>query len=475
MVRMGGQDGWMTEGPSIPATIVEPGTVIDGRYRVESLLERGSMGVVVVARHIFLDEPVAVKFLSVAKGNEEHFRARFLREARVTAKLRGRHVVRLNDFGVDEQGHPFLVMELLVGESLRAKLKRQERLDVSLVIRYGIQTCQGLADAHRRSIVHRDLKPANLFITQDVDGSDLVKIVDFGLSKLRDLTAEDLTAEGTLIGSPRYMAPEQVSSAETVDHRADIWSLGVILYEMLAGAPPFREKSTSKLILQVAEGRDIPPLREQNPDVGPELEAVILRCLTRDVSRRTPDVGRLAADLASVGGETFEPLARAVADTLERAEAGKRVRSPSVARPGEGSSASLVRYRSMIRSAKAQDEPVGVSQSKPDARSARVWVVLGVVAGLVACWLAWGVWRHRARSDTLPPSPSAQPVSPSASHEAAAVVTASSGMVDAAARSESPAEVPPVGTLSPSHTQPVRSALPASAAPAGSAPFNSRF
>jgi serine/threonine-protein kinase len=469
----------MTEGPSTPSTIVEPGTVIDGRYRVESLLERGSMGVVVVARHIFLDEPVAVKFLSVAKGNEEHFRARFLREARVTAKLRGRHVVRLNDFGVDEQGHPFLVMELLVGESLRAKLKRQEQLDVPVVIRYGIQTCQGLADAHRRSIVHRDLKPANLFITQDVDGSDLVKIVDFGLSKLRDLTAEDLTAEGTLLGSPRYMAPEQVSSAETVDHRADIWSLGVILYEMLAGAPPFREKSTSKLILQVAEGRNIPPLREQNPDVDPALEAVILGCLTRDLSRRTPDVGTLAADLASVGGEAFGPLARAVADTLERSETGKRFRPPSVARPGEGSSASLVRYRSMTRAARAKETSEPVTSPQPtEKRSVRVWIVLGVLAGLVACWLAWGLYRHRVRPapDILPPVPSAQTPSPSASHDVPAVVTASTKAVDAAAvPSASSADALPAATTSSRRTRPVRSTPPANAAPAGSDPFDSRF
>lgn len=468
----------MTEGPSIPATFVEPGTVIDGRYRVESLIERGSMGVVVVARHIFLDEPVAVKFLSVAKGNEEHFRARFLREARITAKLRGRHVVRLNDFGVDEEGHPFLVMELLVGESLRARLQRQAPLEVPLVIRYGIQTCQGLADAHRRNIVHRDLKPANLFITQDVDGSDLIKIVDFGLSKLRDLTAEDLTAEGTLIGSPRYMAPEQVSSAETVDHRADIWSLGIILYEMLAGAPPFREKSTSKLILQVAEGRNIPSLREQNPAVDAALEAVILRCLTRDVSRRTPDVGKLASDLASVGGEAFEPLAKAVADTLERSEAGKRVRLPSLARPGEGSSASLIRYRSMTRSAQANDasEPAAAPQP-PEERSARVWIVLGVVGGLVACWLAWGVYRHSVRP--APDVPSSAPPAlaslPSASR-VPSVVTSSARAVEApAAVSVSPSDAPPSGSFASRRASPVRSAPPATAAPAGSDPFDSRF
>ena len=234
----------------------------------------------------------------------------------------------------------------------------------------------------------------------------------------------------------------------------------------------------SKLILQVAEGRNIPPLREQNPDVDPALEAVILGCLTRDLSRRTPDVGRLAADLASVGGEAFGPLARAVADTLERSETGKRFRPPAVARPGEGSSASLVRYRSMTRSAQAKEASEPATSPQPtEKRSARVWIVLGVLGGLVACWLAWGLYRHRARPapDILPPVPSAQ-TPPSASHDVPAVVTASTRAVDAAAvPSASSADALPAATTSSRRKQPVRSTPPANAAPAGSDPFDSRF
>ncbi len=362
------------------SSIVEPGTLVEGKYRVESVLARGGMGEVVAARHTQLDELVALKFLSVPDGEDKVFRERFLREARVTAKLRGRHVVRLMDFGVDEHGRPFLVMELLVGETLRAKLAREGPLPVPVVIDYGIQVCHGLAEAHQSGVVHRDLKPSNLFLTRDVDGSDLVKIVDFGLSKLRDMAGEPLTLEGTLLGSPKYMAPEQVASAEDVDARADIWSLGAILYELLAGVPPFRATSTAKLILRVAEGRGIEPLRQRNPHVGPDLEAVIMRCLTKDLEERTPDVGKLAEELAAASSrKELAGAARAVVDILDQSGSARGARSVS-----------RVRRRN-----------VGSNQL---LRSGRVsWVVIFLVVVLGAGMILWGLHGRLAGLESDPP------------------------------------------------------------------------
>jgi serine/threonine-protein kinase len=352
---------------------VKPGTLIEGKYRVESVLARGGMGVVVAARHMQLDELVALKFLSVPDGDDKVFRERFLREARVTAKLRGRHVVRLMDFGVDEEERPFLVMELLEGETLRNKLAREGPLPVSVVIDYGIQVCHGLAEAHHMGVVHRDLKPANLFVTKDVDGSDLVKIVDFGLSKLRDMVGEPLTVEGTLLGSPKYMAPEQVASAEDVDSRADIWSLGAILYELLAGVPPFRATSTAKLILQVAEGRGIPPLSHQNPQVGLDLEAVIMRCLTKELDQRTPDVGELAVELAAAfPRKQLLGAARAVVETLDLSDSGRGALSVS-----------------RLRKRK-------VPSSSPRCSSRVSWLLIVLVMVLGAGMILWGVSRTSA-------------------------------------------------------------------------------
>jgi len=298
---------------------IEPGSIIAGKYEVEREIGRGGMGRIVAARHQQLEERVALKFLMAPEDRAEEFNARFLREAQVTAKLRGAHVARTLDFGVTDHGDPFIVMEYLDGINLRELLRESGPLPVDVAVDYAMQACTGLAEAHRLNVVHRDLKPANLFLTKHLDGGDLVKILDFGVSKLRNFSAakSDLTAAGTMLGSPKYMAIEQLNQAAEVDERADIWSLGAILYHMLVGHPPFDGKNTTAVCMAIMSGQDPPPMCEKRPEIPAALERAVFRCLSRNLDERTPNVAVLAREMAEGSGiEGLEAMAQAVEDVL---------------------------------------------------------------------------------------------------------------------------------------------------------------
>ena len=346
-------------------TFVTPGAVIDGKYRVERRIGQGGMAYIVAARHLQLDEIVALKFLVTPEGREEEFRARFLREAQVTAKLRSPHVVRTLDFGVTEEGSPFIVMEYLEGLTLRQLLRDAGPLPIDVAVGYAVQTCGGLAEAHRHGVVHRDLKPANLFLTKDLGGGDLVKILDFGVSKLRNFAAaqSDLTAAGTLLGSPRYMAVEQIVRAGDVDARADIWSLGAILYEMLVGQPCFAGNNTATICAAIIHGASRVPMREARPEIPEALEQAVLRCMRRDLDERTPDVAVLAMELASATGlEELMGGAKAVEDVLQAS-------TQSLSRTGRvrafGQTGSYPSASGSCRPVVNRGEPVSVSPPGP--------------------------------------------------------------------------------------------------------------
>ena len=296
--------------PSAPRVRdVRVGDVIADKYRVTRELGRGGMGLVVAATHLALNETVALKFLTPGTeedGPEAH--SRFLREARITAKLRSPHVARTLDFGQLDDGTQYMVMECLEGTDLGQLLARGEPIPIETAVDWVVQACDGLAEAHGLGAVHRDLKPSNLFLTTGLDGAPLVKVLDFGVSKAtrlgEDTSEEQLTAAGMLLGSTRYMSPEQLQDAPTVDARSDVWALGVILYELLTGQPPFKGASpaiTCALIL----GQD-PPVRPslRRPEISSALDAVVLRALTRDPAARTPSVGVLAEELAAAMGHS---------------------------------------------------------------------------------------------------------------------------------------------------------------------------
>jgi len=298
------------------------GSVIDGKYRVDEVLGRGAMGVVVAATHLQLGERVALKFLRYRSkaGVTDDFQSRFKREARVSAKLKNEHITRVIDVGVWQAHVPYMVMDHLTGTDLRQILKTSGQLPVATAIDYTVQLCEGIAEAHAHGVVHRDLKPSNLFVTRRPDGSELVKILDFGISKWSadETELDELTQTGVVLGSPKYMAPEQLFGSSEVDARADVWSIGAILYEMLSGRPPFDQPTFTKICAELSTDRPPEPFAAKRSDVPSELEAVVMRCFEREPSRRVHDVATLAGDVLAAVKAPFADAVRArIAATLE--------------------------------------------------------------------------------------------------------------------------------------------------------------
>jgi len=273
---------------------VRVGEVLDGKYRVEQILGEGGMGIVVAARHEGLGQRFAIKVLGLSASSTTA--QRFLREARAVSRLEGEHVTKVFDVGQTSSGAPFMVMELLEGTDLDRLLNERGRLGITEAVDYALQSCLALEEAHRAGIVHRDIKPANLFLTRRADGSPLVKLLDFGVSKQEgapNRTSASLTATGAVLGSPHYMSPEQLMSSKDVDARADVWSLGVTLYEMLSGRTPFPGDGIANVFAAIM--RDDPvPLGQHDPNVPAELERVVGRCLDKSPDRRIPNITILA-------------------------------------------------------------------------------------------------------------------------------------------------------------------------------------
>jgi serine/threonine-protein kinase len=280
---------------------VTEGSVLAGKYRVDKVLGIGGMGVVVAAHHIQLDDRVAIKFLLPETLGNHDAVMRFAREARAAVKIKSEHVARVTDVGTLENGAPYMVMEYLEGGDLSNWLTERGRLPVDQAVDLVLQACEALAEAHALGIVHRDLKPANLFVARLPGGVHSVKVLDFGISKLTGFSASggesSQTKTSALLGSPLYMSPEQMRSSKDVDARGDIWALGVILYELLAGSAPFIAETMPELVFKIVDGAPV-SLVQQRPDVPPGLEAVIFRCLEKDRSRRFQTVGDLANALA---------------------------------------------------------------------------------------------------------------------------------------------------------------------------------
>ena len=272
------------------------------------------MGVVVAATHVELNERVALKFLRVT-DDEGHgdFHARFALEARVCAKLKNEHIARVQDTGAWGGKIPFMVMEYLEGADLRRAVKRMGEgatLPTLQAVDYIVQICEGLAEAHAQRIVHRDLKPANIFLVKRPDGSDLVKVLDFGISKwVSEEGSAELTQAGVMLGSPKYMAPEQLQGSG-VDARSDIWSMGAILYGMLTGRPPYDFPHVTQTFIAIASGKPPVAPSELKPTISPALEAVILRALAHDRANRFQNVAELAGDLLAAAGSAFAEEAR---------------------------------------------------------------------------------------------------------------------------------------------------------------------
>jgi serine/threonine-protein kinase len=284
------------------------GEVLAGKYRVERVLGRGGMGVVLEATHVELRERRAIKLLLPEALANAELVERFLREGRAAARLRSEHVVRIHDVGRLDGGEPFLVMEHLEGADLRSLLKARGPLPPEETVDYVLEACEAVAEAHALGIVHRDLKPANLFCARAADGSPTIKVLDFGISKARAMASDadedsgealTMTKTSEVVGSPTYMAPEQMKSARDADARSDVWALGVILYELSTGQLPFKAPSLPELCALVLTSAPVRP-SEHRAGIPAALEEVILRCLEKDPARRFASVAALAAALVPV-------------------------------------------------------------------------------------------------------------------------------------------------------------------------------
>jgi serine/threonine-protein kinase len=272
---------------------VKPGDVLADKYRVERVLGQGGMGLIVAATHVELDERVAIKFL-LGVPSEASAR-RFLTEARAAAKVKNEHVCRAFDFGRTENGEPYIVMEYLEGRDLGDELAARGPLPAAEVADWARQACEGIASAHALGIVHRDIKPENLFLADLPGGKRVLKVLDFGVSKLPD---SSVTKSAVAMGSPLYMAPEQMSSSRDVDARADVWSLGATLYELLSGRPPFDAPNVLALAAMVRES-EIVPLGEVRPDLPEDLARIVMRCLSKDRELRYRDGAELGEALGA--------------------------------------------------------------------------------------------------------------------------------------------------------------------------------
>jgi len=300
--------------------VVNEGELIAGKYRVEKVLGAGGMGVVVAALHLQLDERVAIKFLLPEMLNIPEAVQRFTREARAAVKIKSEHVARVFDVGLLESGAPYMVMEYLEGDDLAHWLERRGALPVELAVDFVLQACEALADAHALGIVHRDLKPANLFCTRRSDGTPSIKVLDFGISRTTGLGGSSdmgLTKTSAMMGSPRYMSPEQMQSPRGVDSRSDIWALGAILHELIAGSVPFAGETLPEICLKITTGEP-PRLRSVRPGVPSGLESVVLKCLSKERDRRYRDVAALAAALAPFASERGRTSAQRIANVLSK-------------------------------------------------------------------------------------------------------------------------------------------------------------
>jgi serine/threonine-protein kinase len=278
---------------------VVPGEIVAGKYRVDRVLGAGGMGVVVAATHVELAQPVALKFILPSAVSGAESVERFMREARAAVRLKSEHVARVYDVGRDANDRPFMVLELLEGSDLARLAKQKGSLPVADAVEYVLQACEALVEAHAAGIVHRDLKPQNLFVTRRLNGAPLVKVLDFGIAKAIGPAAFGqmaLTDSAAVIGSPLYMAPEQMRSARRADIRTDLWALGVILYELLGGQLPFEGETVTEVCIRVVN-EDPPALLALRPALDSGLVGVVMKCLAKEPDARWQNVAQLAAAL----------------------------------------------------------------------------------------------------------------------------------------------------------------------------------
>ncbi len=385
---------------------IPEGEVLAGKYVVERVLGVGGMGIVVAARHQFLDQRVALKFLRDNVPLSTEVTERFIREARAAVKLESQFVARVIDVGVLETGSPFMVMELLEGIDLSQRIEayaREGPLPIPEAIDRVLEALDALAEAHSKGIVHRDIKPANLFLASRADGSVATKMLDFGISKIMGPDeSRNLTRTSSTLGTPVYMAPEQVRSSKSVDMRTDVWAMGVVLYEVLTGRLPFEGDSMGAVFAAILESAPA-PLAGLRQGVDPRLDSIVQRCLEKDPARRFADVAQLASALAPFGsGNASASVARAAAVLSRQGQRTEPVTSGALAPSSPSSPVAAV--------SQPHNTHLSFSQADGVPRSGGLGRVIGAIAAASAL-AALGFYAVHARSHaTVVPASLGEPV-----------------------------------------------------------------
>ncbi len=394
------------------------GTILEGKFRISREIGRGGMAAVYEAENIDIGKRVAVKLLAAELITSRIVRERFLREARAAAAIRSPYICDVYDSGMFED-RPFLVMELLEGESLYDMMTRVRKIDVEATLRIATHTARALTKAHESNVVHRDLKPENIFLTKDEEGQLLAKIVDFGLAKFYEPTGDDaqsprITREGALFGTPAYMSPEQAKGQGEVDHRADLWALGCIVYECLTGQTVWNiEQGVAMILAQIANS-PIPRPSKLRPDLPASFDAWFAKALDRDPGKRYQSARELSDALTeALAGKNSEPRLEAAPTPVDPLLGTDGTTDPAEAEPS-----------SSRPDARA---PSAISVEPPLARSGTSRAISALLLLATLALGAYAVWlyvlhppgkRGVAAAPAKSAEPSARPATPAPSSAA---------------------------------------------------------
>jgi serine/threonine protein kinase len=440
-------DDTMSDAPVDPLI----GQVFDGKYRLEEPLGGGGMGTVYRATHLLIERPVAIKVLSQRFVGDQTAQERFRREARAAGRMHHPNAVSVNDFGTTEDGWLYIVMELLEGRTLRDLLAHEAPLDPARAVSFMLQASAAVGAAHDAKLIHRDLKPANIFIEQRPDLPAVVKVLDFGVAKFAVDEHEDddyqtLTQVGAIIGTPRYMSPEQCVGTAPLTPASDVYSLGIILYEMLTGAVPFSAETPLALAMkQVTEAPR--PLREIVPAIPRELETVVLHALAKHAADRPPDANEFRRELHATAEDlglehsdsTVTPTMDALRHAGTQSPSGRLVidlatlRQVQAASSGEHDGTELAAAKAKFGRMNVPMEKQGAAQVSHRGRLA-VAMMIALIAIVGALGIGYG-WRHNSG-----PASSSQ----TANANVAAPVAAAASPSQSASPSPSPSRKPRV-------------------------------
>jgi len=455
----------------LPSTIRE-GEVLGAKYRLEKEIGRGAMGTVWSAVHLTLGQRVAIKLIAAEHAQAPEARQRFSTEAKAAARLRSRYVVQVYDDGETPAGTPYIVLEYLAGETLEQRLEREGGLPLNDAVRITRHVARALSRAHASGIVHRDLKPGNVFLTRSEDDEMgwLAKVLDFGIAKLEEHGIASTTKTGTLLGTPLFMSPEQVRGASSVDSRSDLYSLGMVFYNMLTGSYAFNGRSFADVLVAICTAA-LPDLRSAAPWVPASVADWFQRACARDVQQRFQSADEMieALDLAlgvSTGAFDRQPSPEVKIDTLRGHAPPVQHSLPRVTPSDSGEFAKgltqvLSTDQTVLRSSQASSAPSGDSELMVPTTSRTPWLIGGVLGlllllGGAALLFGRGRTKQPTPGDIAPPSGhsastevvSAIPVPPSApatptSALAAAAATPTSALAAAAATPPSAIPAPP--------------------------------